>query len=416
MMQWTSAAAVWIAGCLAMPSEAADFTFKPAPAAPDAVAVPAGASFERTTGFGFEPVGTVFNNMAGCSRPADPISQADTASRFSIALAEGTWRVDMRFAKAPKGAVGAEARRFYYLPRAPGQKRSRTLSFVVDVRSPELPAPPPNAPGGTAVRLNPRECGSYSWDGKLTIVFNGDTRPTRLDVTPVEVPRLFLLGDSTVTDQPVAPYAGWGQMLPLLFGPGIAVANHAESGETLKSFLAELRLDKILSQARGGDWAMIQFSHNDEKEMWPQTHAPAGSTFPLYLKLYIAELRRRGVTPVLVTPVERMRFGADGRIAASHGAYPEAIRAVAASENVPLIDLTALSKTLFEAMGPQRARDAFAGHGADATHQSAYGAFELARAIAAELRRQSLPLAEFLKPDLPSFNPSTPDPPETVTP
>jgi lysophospholipase L1-like esterase len=51
-----------------------------------------------------------------------------------------------------------------------------------------------------------------------------------------------------------------------LFKPDIAVANHAESGETLKSFVTGLRLDKLLSQTKRGDYLLIQFGHNDMKE------------------------------------------------------------------------------------------------------------------------------------------------------
>jgi len=61
-----------------------------------------------------------------------------------------------------------------------------------------------------------------------------------------------------VTDQPQEPTTSWGQMLPT-FQRGVAVANHAESGETLKSFITGLRLDKILSQIKRGDYLFIQF-------------------------------------------------------------------------------------------------------------------------------------------------------------
>ena len=71
-----------------------------------------------------------------------------------------------------------------------------------------------------------------------------------LSIEPVDLPTLYLAGDSTVTDQGVAPWASWGQMLPRFFGSDIAVANHAESGETLKSFVTEMRLDKMLSSSR----------------------------------------------------------------------------------------------------------------------------------------------------------------------
>lgn len=416
-MKKSSLFAAFVFACPALAAGEAHFVFNHAAGDPGSIAVSDSASFEREKGYGFEPIGAAVDAAAHCMGPAsptvDPIVTPDTATRFSVSLPEGSYRVALHFRKAPTGAVTVEARRFYFLPKAPGLSAKRDITFVLDLRNAALPALPLNAPGGTAVRLNPRECGSYSWDDKLTIGYFDKLE--RLAITPVQVPRLFLLGDSTVADQPQAPYAGWGQMLPLLFSPAIAVANYAESGETLKSFLAELRLDKILSQAKAGDWALIQFSHNDEKAQWPQTHEPADSTFPLYLKVYIAELRRKGVQPILVTPMQRLRFK-DGKIVETHGGYPAAIRAVAAAEGVPLIDLSELSKTLFETLGPEKARDAFAGHGADATHQSVYGAFELARAIATALREQKLPLADYLKPNIPAFDPAKPDEAESFAP
>ncbi|GAA0529583.1 lysophospholipase L1-like esterase [Rhizomicrobium palustre] len=413
----TKVAVVLCAACFALPAawaEEAHFIFHSGSTTPGAIRVGDDFAYAPDKGYGFEPAGAVVDSAAHCARPAsptaDPIIVPDHSARFSVALPEGSYRVTLTFAKAPKGAITAEAGRFILLPSASKQKLTKTQSFIIDVRHAALPTLPLNAPGGIAVRLNPRECGSYSWDGKLTLGFASDAANIKtLDIVPVEVPRLFLMGDSTVTDQPQPPYAGWGQMLPLFFGNGIAIANHAESGETLKSFLSELRLDKVLSQAKTGDWALLQFSHNDEKSQWPQTHEPAGTTFPLYLKVYIAELRRHGVNPVLVTPMQRLRFDTAGKIIETHGAYPDAIRAVAASENVPLIDLTAMSRTLFEALGPEKARAAFAGNGADATHQSAYGAYELARAVVESMRRQKLPITEHLKPGLAAFDPATPD-------
>lgn len=370
---------------------------------PGVIAVSGIEPFDHSKGFGFEPKGAVVDAGIHCARPAstDPIAEADQATRFSVLVPEGGYHVTLHYRSAKHGTVMAEARRFMALPGA-----GRTLTFAVDVRNAALPALPLNAPGGTSVRLNPRECGSYSWDDKLTLAFpSADAnRLASIDIAPVALPRLFVIGDSTVTDQPQAPYAGWGQMLPLFFGPDIIIANYGESGETLKSFLAELRLDKVLSEAKPGDWALIQFSHNDEKDQWPQTHAPAEFTFPLYLKVYIAELRRKGVQPVLVTPMQRLRFDAAGRIIETHGAYPAAIRAVAASENVPLIDLSAASKTLFETMGPDKAREAFAGHGADTTHQSADGALALARLVVVSIKQQQLPLTQYLSPGFPTVD------------
>jgi lysophospholipase L1-like esterase len=232
-----------------------------------------------------------------------------------------------------------------------------------------------------------------------------------------DIPTIFLAGDSTVTDQPRDPTTSWGQMLPRLFyssgGPGVTVANHAESGETLKSFITALRLDKILSQMKQGDYLFLQFGHNDQKEQWPQTYVEASTTYKEYLRDFIAEARRRGAQPVLVTPMHRRNFDANGKILETLGDYPEAMRQLAKEESVPLIDLHAMSAQFYEALGPDKSAVAFGANGRDATHHSAYGAYELARAVVQGIQDNKLDLAKYLDPAVAPFVPSHPDSPES---
>jgi lysophospholipase L1-like esterase len=347
----------------------------------------------------------------------EPTSRNSPATRFSVRLPEGNFRVTIRLGDphAPsETTVKAEARRLMLERVSTARGKLVTRSFVVNVRTPALAEPPANAPGGTAVRLKPHEIGSPTWDEKLTLEFLGPAAKVRsLSVEPADVPTVYLAGDSTVTDQSVGPGASWGQMLPRFFGPGIAVANHAESGETLKSFLTALRLDKILSTLRAGDWLLIQFGHNDEKAQWPQTYVEAGTTYRAYLNAYIAEVRRRGATPILITSPERRHFDSAGHIVNSHGAYPDAVRALAAEQSVALIDLHSMSKAFYEALGPDRAALAFNDQGRDLTHHDNYGAYELARLVVAGIRRAEPRLAGYLAADAGELDPARPDPPET---
>jgi lysophospholipase L1-like esterase len=356
--------------------------------------------YDANRGFGFEP-----------TSPNSP------ATRFSIRLPEGNFRVTLHLGdrhQPSETTVKAEARRLMLERVSTATGKLATRSFVVNVRTPALASPPANAPGGTAVRLKPHEIGSPTWDEKLTLELVGPTAKVRsLSIEPADVPTLYLAGDSTVTDQAVGPGASWGQMLPRFFGPGIAVANHAESGETLKSFLTALRLDKILSTLRAGDWLMIQFGHNDEKAQWPQTYVEADTTYRAYLSAYIAEVRRRGATPILITSPERRNFDPAGHIVNSHGHYPDAVRALAAEQSVPLIDLHSMSRTFYEALGPDRAPLAFNDQGRDLTHHDNYGAYELARLVVAGIRRAEPRLAGYLAADAGELDPTHPDPPET---
>ncbi|MBW8860596.1 MAG: rhamnogalacturonan acetylesterase, partial [Caulobacter sp.] len=310
--------------------------------------------------------------------------------------------------------VKAESRRLMAEHVVTKAGKTATVEFVVNVRTAALKAPPTNAPGGVRVLLNPREEGAYDWDDKLTLEFCGPAPAVRrLRVEPVTVPVVYLAGDSTVTDQRFEPGASWGQMLPRFFKPDVSVANHAESGETLKSFLFEHRLDKLLSRIKPGDWLLIQFGHNDQKVQWPQTYVEAATTYRDYLKVYVGEARRRGATPVLVTSPHRRRFDAARRIINTHGDYPAAVRAVARETGVPLIDLLDMSAAFYEALGPDQAWKAFADGGKDATHHNNYGAYQLACCVVEGVRSAVPDLARRLADDLPPFDPARPPAPDS---
>jgi lysophospholipase L1-like esterase len=345
---------------------------------------------------------------------------ADTF-HFSRQESDGNYRVTLRLHGRREGpthcSVQAEARRLMIeaLPLSPGDVRES--SFVVNVRTPVLSPPPPNAPGAPEVRLPPAEIASPDWDNALTFdVPECASLVTDVKVEPVHVPTVYLVGDSTVTDVSPGPGASWGQMLPRFFKPDVAIANHAKSGASLKSFLTELRLDKVLSTLVPGDWLMIQFGHNDQKKQWPQTYVEADTTYRAYLRAYIAEVRRRGAIPVLITSPERRNFDGRGQIADSLEGYPDAVRAVAREDSVALIDLNAMSKAFYETLGPDRAPFAFRDEGRDKTHHSDYGAYELARMVVTGVRAADPALvgdlARHLSPDAAAFDPRKPDSPE----
>src|SRR5262249_47654963 len=155
--------------------------------------------------------------------------------------------------------------------------------------------------GGGNVKLKPREKTdeAWAWDDKLTLEFNGD-KPClcALQIEPAaDIPTVYLLGDSTVCDQPLEPWNSWGQMLPRFFQPGVVVSNQAESGESLRSSLGAKRLDKVLSTMKPGDYLFIQYGHNDMKEKGEGVGA--FTTYKADLKKFIAGARQHGGIPVL---------------------------------------------------------------------------------------------------------------------
>ena len=358
-----------------------------------------------TPGFDLQPPPTV----------ADGACTSDKPFFFSIALPDGDYRVAVTLGgkQASDTTLRAESRRLLLkdLPLAAG--RTSTQEFTVNVRTPTI------STTNEQVRLKPREVGALDWDNKLTLEFNGAHPAFRsLTVTPVSnVPTWYLAGDSTVVDQDKEPWAAWGQMLPAFFGPGLAIANNAESGETIRSFVGERRLEKVMSTLKPGDYLAIQFAHNDQK---PGNGFVSIPDYKAQLKSYIDQARARGATPILVTAMNRRSFDETGHIRQTLGDYPQATRDIAAEQHVALIDLNAMSKTLFEALGEAGTLKAFVHYPAntfpgqvaelkDDTHFNSYGAYELARAVVQSIRDQHLPLAQYLRKDIPPFNPAQPD-------
>ena len=389
------------------------FVFGSAPASAG-TRIAAGQAYAPGTAGGFEPGASIIEHPGFIT--------SERPFLFSADVPEGNYLVTVTLGD-PAGesntTIKSESRRLMLERVVTARGRQENHTFAVNVRNAKVPPPPLNAPGNDHVELNHRENSPagglvYHWDDKLTLEFNGP-RPcvSAIAIAPApQLPTVFLAGDSTVTDQPREPGASWGQMLPRFFQPTVVVANHAESGETLKSFITELRLDKLLSQMKPGDYLFIQFAHNDQKQNWPQTYVEAATTYRAYLKVYIAEARRRGATPVLVTPMQRRQFDAAGKIRNSHGDYPAAVRAVAAEEHVALIDLEQMSIAFYEALGPADSPRAFSADGRDATHHNNYGAYELAKCVAIGVRNAQFELARHLVGDLGNFDPHRPDAPD----
>ena len=315
---------------------------------------------------------------------------------FSVKLPEGNYRVTVTLG-GPAGesttTVKAELRRLMLekIHTTPG--KTVTRSFIVNLRTPQIA-------GGGEVHLKPREKTNewWAWDDKLTLECNG-THPAlqSLEIEKAAVPTVFLLGDSTVCDQPAEPWNSWGQMLPRFFKPDIAIANHAESGETIASSLSAHRFDKVFSLMKPGDYLFLQFGHNDMKSRATNALEQYSEDF----KRVIAETRAKGGTPVLVTSMERK----GGVEAPTLMGYPDAVRAVAKEENCALIDLNAMSVVLYKALGTNLGK-AFQ----DPTHHNNYGSYELAQCVVEGIKQDKLPLAKFVVDDCKDFDPAHPDP------
>lgn len=212
------------------------------------------------------------------------------------------------------------------------------------------------------------------------------------------MPDLYLIGDSTVTDN-TPPFRGWGWALTDYTAPGVRVFNHAQSGRSSRSFRDEGLFAPVEEALSPGDLLLIQFGHNDEKDDAAR-HTDPDSSFPELLGAYCDAAERKGALPVLVTPVCRRYFIPGGELLYTHGEYPLAIRTLAKRRGLPLCDLKRLSRKLFLSLGEEKTAELFVrlspgehpdfpnGH-SDMTHFNADGAKILAGLVAQALKEDA---------------------------
>ncbi len=338
---------------------------------------------------------------------------------FSVAVPDGNYRVTVTVGhkkKAGQTVVRAESRRHYADMVTTKKGKYETVTFVVNKKNPQIDAK-------TRVRLKPRELTYNNWDDSLNLSFCGPMPAVqRIQVEPVsDVTTVFLCGNSTVVDQENEPWASWGQMITRWFGPDVAFANYAESGLSCTTFLGQGRLDKILTQLKQGDYVIVEFGHNDEKEK--KAGDGAWYSYSRNLKIFADRVKAAGGHIIFCTPTARRSFK-NGRNQNTHGDYPEAMKTVARREQVPVIDLTSMSTTFYEALGDEGSKKSLVHYPAntfanqpkplaDNTHFNPYGAWEIAKMVVMGLKQMGSPLVQHLRADWQDFDPQHPDSPDT---
>ncbi|MBB3187975.1 rhamnogalacturonan acetylesterase [Microbacter margulisiae] len=236
--------------------------------------------------------------------------------------------------------------------------------------------------------------------------------------------RLHTLGDSTMEQQNpnVKDQRGWVQMLQSFFTDDLTVIDPAKSGTSSKSYYEGGFWSRAKKNIRPGDYVLIQFAHNDEKDNGKESEigtAPTDS-FRIYLTRYVKEVQKLGAIPVLCTPIVRNMFGKDGRLSrrGKHDLgeiykqevdplfdsndtftynYPANMKLIARELRCPLIDMTALTAKLINSLGYSKAHKLIYTVG-DNTHLGANGALLFSKLFINALQHQHI-LFEYLRPE-----------------
>lgn len=217
---------------------------------------------------------------------------------------------------------------------------------------------------------------------------------------------LWLCGDSTMSikETKAYPETGWGMPFVYFWDSTVKVENLAMNGRSTSSFRSEGLWQKVLDNAKEGDYVFVQFGHNDEVPT-KKTYTTE-TEFRINLKQYVAETRAKKATPILLTPMARRSFDSlSGKIKGTHDVYAQIIRNVAKEENVVLFDMDKKTQQFYQQMGVENSKLLF-NHvrpgehpnypdgKEDNTHFSELGARKVAELVLEEIRTQLPELAQ----------------------
>jgi lysophospholipase L1-like esterase len=191
--------------------------------------------------------------------------------------------------------------------------------------------------------------------------------------TPKPV-KILMAGDSTMADKVLwktvvdsvsgqqirEPFMerGWGQLLPEFVNQKAIVKNYAQNGRSTRTFIEEGLWTNLINNTEKGDFVIIQFGHNDSsKDKGERYTNPA--QFRINFVAFVNEVKLKGATPILCTPVARRKFDENGQLISTHGIYPDIIRQVATQYDVSLIDMEKLTSQWLQQEGVEASKKYF---------------------------------------------------------
>lgn len=254
------------------------------------------------------------------------------------------------------------------------------------------------------------------------------------------VKKVHTIGDSTMAqyDPNSTVTRGWAQYLQQFFN-GVEVNNRGKGGASTRAFYeSEALWGSTKSQMNAGDYVIIQFAHNDEKNGGVDGQAlvdyytsigdtesaaatdnrgtqPTGA-YKQYLIKFVNETKMAGCTPLIAGPICRKYFSgskikrngrhdlgdsfskltANGVVtgqsvpADDHSMdYAYQAKQVADSMGVAYIDLTTATQELFEKYGDAKTSTYFF-DGQGGTHLNETGATIVARMCAQKMKEQNV--------------------------
>lgn len=242
-------------------------------------------------------------------------------------------------------------------------------------------------------------------------------------------PVLFLVGNSTMRNGTKGNGSngqwGWGYYFPKYFNANrISVENQALGGMSTRTFYTDL-WPAVREALKPGDWVIVSIGHNDNGEFFDERRARAVIpgvdpdtmyvgfnlrtqrqdtvySYGTYLRRYIADIRAKGATPILMSLTPRDAFDDKGNIVrkpqTGWAAY------IAAVEGVPFVDLNEISGAKLDGFSRWKQQYHFLG---DKIHTSKFGAELNARSAAEGLWTSHSPQLRPLQAMMQGVEPET---------
>ena len=219
---------------------------------------------------------------------------------------------------------------------------------------------------------------------------------------------VWLVDDSTVSvkEKSAYPETGWGMSFAVFFDATVIIENAAQNGRSTKSFIDEHRWQYVMEHLHAGDYVLIQFGHNDEvKEKVGRYTTP--EEFSNNLDGFVKDVRSKGATPVLITPVARRKFDSSGNVVDTHQQYAQLVKNVAKKNAVVLFDMNKKSMELLQQTGVDNSKFFFnylkpdehpnyPNGKEDDTHFNELGARKMAELVLEEIKKDPELSIEFI--------------------
>ncbi|CAN7467313.1 rhamnogalacturonan acetylesterase [Massilia sp. LjRoot122] len=266
-----------------------------------------------------------------------------------------------------------------------------------------------------------------------------NTDPARAQVKLPEpanpaLPSIILIGDSTVRNghddgqgKGAEGQWGWGNPIAAYFDANkVNLVNRAVGGLSSRTYITSGHWERTLAFVKPGDIVLMQFGHNDASPVNDDKRARGSIrgigddateidniltgkretvySYGGYLRKYIADIRAKGATPVVVSLIPRKAWNEEGpdvgKVRRNKGDYAGWAADVARLEKTGFIDLNELAARRYDEMGREGVMKMFPVTVPDERiHTNWAGAALNAQIVVAGLKTLGDPrMASFLKP------------------